>query len=79
MKEPTIKLTRERAQEIYAAKGKGMFGSFACLIEEHEQLEVEKIQIWLLSHPDYEGKRYIFWDEALAYVATGKVPPEQPK
>jgi hypothetical protein len=72
MSVPIVRLTRARAQEIYAAKGKGLFGSFGCSIEQHEKDDVEKMQLWLLKK--YEGKRYIFWDEALAYIATGEVP-----
>jgi hypothetical protein len=75
MPAPAISLTRARAQEIYAAKGKGLFGAFGCLIAQHETDDVEKMQRWLLK--EYEGKRYIFWDEALAYIATGEVPPEK--
>lgn len=71
-KMPPIDLTPERAKEIYAAKGQGFFGAFGCLITDHEKAEVEKMQIWLLTK--YEGKRYIFWDEALAYIVTGEVP-----
>lgn len=70
-------MTSERAQVILAAKGKGLFGSFGIVIEEPERLFVEKVQDRLLT--EYSGKRYIFWDEALAYLATGEVPPEQPK
>lgn len=68
-------MTCERAQEIYAAKGKGMFGSFDAVIDETEYREVAVVQTQLLR--EYSGKRYIFWDEALAYLATGEVPPER--
>jgi hypothetical protein len=74
---PVIKLTCERAREIYATKDAGTFGSFGASIEPHEKDAVEKMQRWL--QKKYDGQRYIFWDEALAYIATGEVPPKQAK
>lgn len=63
-------VTKERAQEILATKGKGLFGSFGTEVTDSEHQEVDKVRDELL----VGASRFIFWDDALKYIATGVLP-----